>query len=100
MARFEGVELVQIMCTASGPGSAQLAGQWANAFGLTNVRVWGDTTDYMYNNFGSQVGGSYPSTMVIDLDTMVIEHFQLGRVDDVDSVINGILSEPNPCAEQ
>ena len=46
MSSYDAVEVVQIMCTSAGPGSAALADSWASSFGLTNVQVWGDTTDY------------------------------------------------------
>jgi hypothetical protein len=62
--------------------------------------VWGDTTDYMYNTFvASQMGGSYPSTMVIDLDTMELRFFQAGAVDSANSAIQEILDADHPCAE-
>jgi len=93
------VELVTIMCTASGPGNAQLAAQWQNQFNLTSM-VWGDTTDYMYTNFTAPLGGgSYPSTMVIDLDTMTFTRFVTGGVGGAQQDIQQILDAEHPCAE-
>ena len=91
--------MLQTLCTATGPGSAGLAGSWASTFGLSNVHVWGDTTDYMYENFASTVGGAYPNTLVIDLDTMQIRYFDAGDVSFAESTISEILAEPHPCAE-
>jgi hypothetical protein len=96
---FEGLEVIQILCRSSGPGSAELASSWESTFGLTDVQVWGDTTDYMYNNFASTIGGSYPNTLVIDLDTMEIRHFAAGNAMGAASVVNGILAADHPCAE-
>ena len=75
MAANDGVEVIQTLCTSTGPGSAGLAASWASSFGLTDVQVWGDTTDYMYTNFAATLGGSYPNTLVIDIDTMEITYF-------------------------
>jgi len=95
----QGVEVVTILCTASGPGSAQLANSWTNQHGLQH-RVWGDTTDHMYYNFTSTaMGGQYPSTMVIDLDTMTLRAFELGGYSSVTSAVDQILGEPHPCAD-
>lgn len=99
MDGFEGLEVIQILCRSSGPGSAELAASWESTFGLTDVQVWGDTTDYMYNNFASTLGGSYPNTLVIDLDTMEIRHFSGGNAMGAASVVNGILAADHPCAE-
>lgn len=95
----QGVEVVTIMCTSSGPGSAQLAASWTSQHGLDHM-VWGDTTDHMYYTFtGPQMGGNYPSTMVIDLDTMTLRAFQSGDHTGVTSAVDQILSEPHPCAD-
>jgi len=96
---YSGVEVVQLMCTSGGPGSAELAGAWGAAFGLTNVQVWGDTTDYMYENFASQVGGAYPNTIVVDLDTMEIRYFETGDVMAAAGAVDAILAADHPCAE-
>jgi len=62
--------------------------------------VWGDTTDYMYSNFTGPIGGgSYPSTMVIDLDTMTFRQFVQGGVQGAEGTIQQILNEPHPCAD-
>jgi hypothetical protein len=53
----------------------------------------------MYNNFASTLGGSYPSTLVIDLDTMEIRHFSAGDAMGKASVVNGILAADHPCTE-
>ena len=86
------------MCTAAGAGSASLAASWSQQFDLTNVHVWGDTTDYMYNTFASAVGGAYPSTMVVDLDTMELRYFEAGDVTAATSAIADILAAEHPCA--
>ena len=90
---------MQTLCESAGPGSAALADSWASNFGLTNVHVWGDTTDYMYNNFASTVGGAYPNTLVIDIDSMQIRYFSSGDVTTAESTINEILAEDHPCVE-
>ena len=90
---------MQTLCESSQPGSADLADRWASTFGLTNVHVWGDTEDYMYNNFASTLGGSYPNTIVVDIDTMEIRYFAGGDVTRAESVIDEILEEDHPCAE-
>jgi len=62
--------------------------------------VWGDTTDYMYYTFTAPLaGGNYPSTMVIDLDTMTLRAFVLGSVTDAEHAVQQILNEPHPCAD-
>ena len=87
------------MCTASGPGNAQLAAQWQNQYNLQSL-VWGDTTDYMYTNFTAPLGGgSYPSTMVVDLDTMTFTKFATGGVQGVESHVQQILDQDHPCAD-
>ena len=87
------------MCTSSGPGNAQLAAQWQNQFNLDSL-VWGDTTDYMYTNFtGPLGGGSYPSTMLVDLDTMTFTQFAQGGVQGVEANLQQILAAEHPCAE-
>ncbi len=77
-----------------------MAQQWQQQYGLTSL-VWGDTTDYMYYTFtgGAPVNGNYPSTMVIDLDTMTLRYFQTGGTSAAESVIRQILDEPHPCAD-
>jgi len=93
------VELVTIMCTSAGPGSAQLAATWQNQYGLQSL-VWGDTTDYMYTNFtGPLAGGSYPSSMVVDLDSMTFTKFATGGVDGVGQAVQQILDQDHPCAD-
>ena len=87
------------MTRSSGSGTASLAASWASAYGLEDVRVWADTSDYMYFNFAATLGGAYPHTLVIDIDTMELRYFQLGDVSSARSAINAILSAPHPCAE-
>lgn len=89
------------MCTASGPGSASLAQYWANSFGLTNVHVWGDTTDYVFNNFtgAPPISGNYPSVMVVELDTMTLTHIATGGVDSATSAIDDVIAAVHDCAE-
>jgi len=91
--------LVNTLCTAVGPGSASLAGAWENYHGLTNIEVWGDTTDYMYSNFASALGGSYPNTLVVDIDTMEIRYFSTGAVNSAVNAINEIVNADHPCAD-
>jgi hypothetical protein len=88
------------MCTQSGPGTASEVASWASTYGFTNVKVWADTTDYMYTHFTSQpaIGGGYPSTIVIDLDTMTITYFQPSGIDGAASAIQSILDADHPCA--
>ena len=76
-----------------------MASTWESAFGLTNVQVWGDTTDYMYNNFAATLGGSYPNTIVVDIDTMEITYFGPGDVTAAQGAVDEILASPDPCAE-
>ena len=92
--------LVNILCTASGPGSASLAARWSSSHGLTNVEVWGDTEDYIYSNFAASVGGAYPSSMVVDLDTMELRYFDVGDVHAAISTIEEIVNADHPCAEE
>ena len=89
------------MCTASGPGSAALADYWANQHDLTNVHVWGDTTDYVFNNFTGPppIEGSYPSVMVIELDTMTLSYFSIGGVDQTEGAIATALANVDDCAD-
>ena len=89
--------LTNIMCTAQGPGSASLADSWSSQHGLTNVLVWGDTTDYMYNNFAGAVGGGYPFTMVVDLRTMELVYHDIGDVQEARSAINTVIENTQEC---
>ena len=100
LASKPGLAIVTIMCRATGPGDASLAEEWSTDHGLTEVMVWGDTTDYMYFNFTSQepLNGSYPSVMVIDIDTMTLTYSQLGGTSSAEAAINSILQDPHPCA--
>jgi hypothetical protein len=101
LASHPGLAIVTIMCTQSGPGTASEVATWASNYGLTNVKVWADTTDYMYTNFTSQpaIGGGYPSTIVIDLDTMTIKYFALTGIESTTSVIDAIYAAADPCAD-
>ncbi len=89
------------MCTAAGPGSASLAEFWASQFNLTNVHVWGDTTDYVYANFTSAapISGNYPSVMVVELDTMTLTQIAVGGVDQTTSAIAEAIANVDDCAE-
>ena len=92
--------LIQTLCTSEGPGSAELAASWSSHFGIADAHVWGDTTDYMYENFASQVGAAYPNTLVVELDTMEIRYLAAGGPTQSESAINQILAEEaDPCAE-
>jgi hypothetical protein len=96
---FDGVEIVQILVRSFGPGTADIASSWASTFGLTSVQVWADTTDYMRINFLSTISGTYPSALVVDLDTMEIRYFEAEDVMATDDVVNTILDADHPCAE-
>jgi hypothetical protein len=89
------------MCTASGPGSAALAQNWADTFGLTNVHVWGDTTDYVFNNFAgpAPINGSYPNVMVVEFDTMTLDFIGIGGLDQVGAYVAEILDTVDDCAD-
>jgi len=94
------VELVTILCRADGPGDAALAQAWQQQYDL-QMAVWGDTTDYMYANFAAPLAGSaYPSTMVVDLDSMTLREFEVGQVGDVEVAVQQILDAPHPCADR
>ena len=53
----------------------------------------------MYTNFAATLGGSYPNTLVIDIDTMEITYFAPGDVTYAQSAVDAILATPDPCAE-
>ena len=53
----------------------------------------------MYDNFAAALGGSYPNTIVVDIDTMEITHFGPGDVTAAQSAVDAILATPDPCAE-
>ena len=101
MASHPGLAIVQTMVTQTGPGNAALAASWAATYGLTNVHVWADTTNYMYWNFTSQpsIGGYYPSTLIIDADTMTMTVLQQTGVSTLTSAVDAILDAEHPCAD-
>ncbi len=99
MSGYDEVAVVTALSAQSGPGSASLAESWASYFGLTNVQVWADTTSYMYWTFTSNLGGAYPSTIVVELDTMEIRFFGLASVSGATPWVNEILAEDHPCGE-
>ena len=96
-----GLQLVQSIVTASGPGSAALANTWNSQFGFQDVIVWGDTTDYIYSTWmsGPPANGGYPGSMVIDVDTMTLTAFNAGGPESSTSAVQAILDAPHPCAE-
>lgn len=53
----------------------------------------------MYNNFAATLGGSYPNTIVVDIDTMEITYFGAGDVTAAQGAVDEILASPHPCAE-
>ena len=54
----------------------------------------------MYYDFTSTIGGSYPATTVIKLDTMEITYFAGGDISAAASAIQAILDEEqDPCSE-
>jgi hypothetical protein len=65
------------------------------------VHVWGDTTDYMYNNFCgvAPISGNYPSAMVINLETMELSYLQLSGVESTVSTIGEIIAGADECAD-
>ena len=96
-----GLQLVQTIVTASGPGNAALAMQWNNQFGFQNVKVWGDTTDFIYSTWMSSApfNAGYPGSMVIDVDTMTLTSLSPGGPETTSAAIQAILDAPHPCAE-
>lgn len=101
MAARPGLAIVNAMTGASAAGTAAEAASWAAAHDLTNVHVWADTTDWFYYQFASQasIGGGYPFTMVLDVDTMTLTYFQPGQIDAASSAIQAILGAEHPCAD-
>tara|TARA_B100000575_G_C22872105_1_gene508797 strand:+ start:420 stop:581 length:162 start_codon:yes stop_codon:yes gene_type:complete len=53
----------------------------------------------MYWTFTSNLGGAYPSTIVVELDTMEIRFFGLASVSGATPWVNEILAEDHPCGE-
>ena len=96
-----GLQLVQSIVTASGPGNAALANSWNSQFGFQNVIVWGDTTDYIYSTWMSQApfNAGYPGSMVIDIDTMSLTYASPGGPEGASGAIQTILDNANECAE-
>jgi len=99
MTSHPGLAIVTIMTKQSSPGTAEEVATWAETYGLTNVKVWADTTNYMYFNFTTQFGGAYPSSMIIDLDTMTMTAFQQTGVESLTGAIDTILNAEHPCAD-
>jgi hypothetical protein len=99
MASNPGLAIANILCKVDGPGDAAEAAAWAASYNLTNVMVWGDTTDYMYTNFGQALDGSYPFTMVVDIDTMELVYLQGGDSSGAMSSIQAILNADHTCAD-
>ncbi len=98
MASNPGLAIANILCKVDGPGDAAEAAAWETSYNLTNVMVWGDTADYMYSNFGQALGGTYPFTMVVDIDTMELVYLQTGGSAGAMSSIQAILNADHPCA--
>ena len=98
MASNPGLAILNTLVKQSGPGDAAEAAAWETSYNLTNVLVWADTTSYTYFNFGQVYGGSYPFTMVVDIDTMELVYFQQGNSSGAMSSIQTILSADHPCA--
>jgi hypothetical protein len=96
-----GLQLVQTIVTASGPGSAALAQTWQSQFNFQDVVVWGDTTDFIYSTWmsGPPANGGYPAHLVIELDTMTLTAFNSGGPEGGSSAVQAILDNPHPCAE-
>jgi len=101
LAARPGLAIINTLSKSTGPGDAAEAASWAATHGLTNVLVWADTTDVIYNDFASQtlIGGGYPFTMVVDADTMTMTYFQPGQIASAASAISAITSAEHPCAE-
>jgi hypothetical protein len=93
--------IVNTLTQQSAAGTAAEAASWVSTYDLTNVHVWADTTDYFYTNFASQpaIGGGYPFTMVIDVDTMAITYFAGGQIASAASAIQTILDAEHTCTE-
>ena len=101
MAARPGLAIINTLSKSTGPGDAAEAASWAADHDLVNVHVWGDTDDVIYYDFASQpsIGGGYPFTMVIDVDTMTMTYFEPGGIDYADSAIQDILDADHPCAD-
>ena len=101
MAARPGLAIVNTLSQSASAGTAAEAATWEAAHSLVNVHVWADTTDDVYYDFASQpsIGGGYPFTIVIDLDTMVMTYFQPGQVADAASAVQTILDAAHPCAD-
>ncbi len=98
IASNPGLAIANIMCKVDGAGDAAEAAAWETAHNLTNVMVWADTTDYMFANFGQALGGTYPYTMVVDIETMELVCLQNGGSSGAMSSIQAILNADHPCA--
>ena len=101
MAARPGLAIVNTLTQASSAGTAEEAAAWQADHDLVNVHVWADTTDDIYYDFASQpsIGGGYPFTMVIDVDTMTMTYFEPGGIDYGDGAIQAILDADHPCAD-
>jgi hypothetical protein len=101
LAAHPGLAIINTLSKSTGPGDAAEAASWEAAHGLTNVYVWADTTDVIYYDFASQpsIGGGYPFSMVVDVDTMTMTYFSSGGLDYAESAIQAILDAEHPCAD-
>ena len=99
IASNPGLAIANILTKQSTAGDAAEAAAWAASHNLTNVMVWGDTADYMFANFGQALGGSYPFTMVVDIDTMELVYLQNGPSAGAASSVQAILNADHPCAD-
>ena len=101
MAARPGLAIVNTLTQYDSAGTAEEAAAWQADHDLVNVHVWADTTDDIYYDFASQplIGGGYPFTMVIDVDTMELTYFQPGQISSASSAIQAILDAEHPCAD-
>ena len=93
-----GLQIVTLVGANFVPGSASDAASWQAAHQLDQVIVWADTTDYFFWNFAPAGVSMYPSTMVINLDTMEMTYFGLDTIDSASSAIQEIMNADHPCA--
>ena len=98
MSSNPGLIVLNTLVKQSGNGDAAEAAAWETSHNLTNVLVWADTTSYTYFNFGQALDGSYPFTMVVDIDTMELIYLQVGGSAGAMSSVQAILNADHPCA--
>ncbi len=99
MASNPGLAVLNTLVKQSGSGDAAEAAAWETTHNLTNVLVWADTTSYTYFNFGQALGGYYPFTMVVDIDTMELVYLLDTSSAEAMSSVQAILNADHTCAD-